>query len=79
MQQLGKIRYRKKRGHPCLYLICAFHPESSDKIFFRTAKEKCYRGRSSDLLHFFAAFPSAEGGQWLSGSKKAHSGANSIG
>ncbi len=32
MQQLGKIRYRKKRERtPCLDLICAFHPESSDK------------------------------------------------
>ena len=39
---------------PHLYLTCAFDPESSDKQNPASAGTK---GRSSDLLHFFAAFP----------------------
>ena len=71
MQQLGNTRYREKRGQPTFISPALFIPKA--------AISKYYRGRSSDLLHFSAAFPSAEGGQWLLGSKKAFSGANSIG
>ncbi len=63
MQQLGKIRYRKKRGYPCLYLICAFHPESSDKLSFRRAKGNFTEAGLLTYSTFLR--PSRLVGQWL--------------
>ena len=80
MQQLGKIRYREKRGHPCLYLICAFHPESSDKLFpLPRQKENVTEAGLLTYSTFSRPSRPPKVDSGYLGSKKAFSGANSIG
>jgi hypothetical protein len=59
---IGVKSDREKNGvAPAFILPVLFIPKAaiSDPDNYRD------KGRSSDLLHFFAAFPSASGEQWL--------------
>ena len=56
MQQRGMTRYRETRGCPAFISPVLFFPKAAisySRVIYRG------KGRSSDLLHFFAAFPSA--------------------
>ena len=70
MQQLGKIRYREKRGRPTFISPVLLVPKAAIS-----------KNTKAGLLTYstFLRPSRPSSGQWLTGSKKAVNGANSIG
>ena len=67
MQQLGKNQIQKNAGKPTFISPVLLVPKAAISIPVNYRA----KGRSSDLLHFFAAFPSALANSGKTGSEKA--------